>query len=279
MLLPQLLLGCLLTLNTCGVFSSPLSRSSIIGGQDAKKGQWPWQVFLQISLKTEPTKARRCGGSLISEHWVLTAAHCFDSPYKLDNATVILGVSKLKDPNLHTRTMKKFIRHEKYVINKSEKGHDIALVELSEPVYFTQYIQPVSLPEAAADDFTSHWQCWATGWGEIKENVQLKEPYNLQEVQLPIIKNKRCEQMYKKPPKTDLPKIKITSKMMCAGDKAGGKDTCQGDSGGPLVCKRASCWVLAGITSIGYGCGNPEFPGVFTRVSSFRTWIKKHSGV
>ncbi|XP_066579294.1 tryptase beta-2 [Amia ocellicauda] len=274
MLFMQLLFLFLL-LNTFEVSSSPLSRTSIVGGHNARKGEFPWQAYLKISLKNRPGYIITCGGSLISQRWVLSAAHCFDSPHTLRNSVVNLGAYKLSNSTLGEQTlhMKRLIVHQKYVVGKVEKGYDIALVELSRRVSFTRYIRSVSLAQAHAADFRG-WQCWATGWGRIKENVPLPEPQTLQKVKLPIIGNRSCQRLFRNI-------YNIKPEMMCAGYKKGKKDTCQGDSGGPLVCRkrRRRRWVLAGITSFGRGCAQPRSPGIYTRVSSFRHWIKQHSGV
>ncbi|MBN3302162.1 ST14 protein, partial [Amia calva] len=199
------------------VSSSPLSKSSIVGGQDAKEGQWPWQAYLQIMWKDNPGYATICGGSLISQHWVLTAAHCFDIPYVFEKSHVLLGVYRLTQHNSHVKRLalkREPIIHKSYMVNQYQEGRDIALVEFSGSVSYSQYISPVTLAEANADDFTWGWECWA------------------------------------------------------------------GDSGGPLVCKNKKLsWVQAGITSFGKNSTSPNAPGVFTRVSSFRHWIKQHSGV
>ncbi|XP_066579324.1 serine protease 27 [Amia ocellicauda] len=279
MLLLQLLFGVLL-LNTYEVSSHPHlhprphlhlhphPRSSIVGGQDAKEGQWPWQVYLQLSLMQGFSIS--CGGSLISDRWVLTAAHCVDSPLKWWESEVVLGAHSLDEPSEHEvrRTLNKVIMHEEYT--DAEKGFDIALIELNAKVTTNDYIKPVTLagPE---DEYSKAWECWATGWGNIMEGEDLPEPETLQEVQVPFVDNEDCMALY-------YGRYFILPNMMCTGEE--GVDSCQGDSGGPLVCRKTGQpWVLAGVTSFGDGCGKEDSPGVYTRVSSYRDWIKKHSGV
>ncbi|XP_069044074.1 serine protease 27-like [Lepisosteus oculatus] len=255
-------------LNKEEVSSSPLSRSSIVGGQDAEEGEWPWQVYIQIQVNH--INAKFCGGSLISEQWVLTAAHCFKPSFLLKHSFVRLGAYKLDQPSNHEvkKSIKKVVLHEQYK-EKAADGFDIALVQLDSEVSLSPYISPVQLAEPN-DVFTEDTECWATGWGMTRENVPLAPNRTLQEVQLPIIDNRRCQSMYN----SEI----IREDMMCAGYENGQNDTCMGDSGGPLVCKGDS-WIQAGIVSFGIGCGRPNSPGVYTRVSSFTDWIKKHSGV
>ncbi|XP_023813697.2 transmembrane protease serine 9-like [Oryzias latipes] len=93
--------------------------------------------------------------------------------------------------------------------------------------------------------------------------VSLPAPQTLQEVQVPIVGNRQCKCSYSS----------ITDNMVCAGLLAGGKDSCQGDSGGPLVIKQNNRWIQAGVVSFGNGCALPHFPGVYTRVSQYQTWI------
>nr|XP_015194900.1 PREDICTED: tryptase-2-like [Lepisosteus oculatus] len=246
--------------------SSPLSRSSIVGGEDAEEGQWPWMACI-----TFPNLSREfcfCGGSLISEEWVVSAAHCLNRRSTQRRAIVVLGGYQLAFPsqNQVIRPMRRVIVHELY--SDEAQDFDIALVQLETPVSLTKYIQPITLA-LSTDIFTRRSECWATGWGMKEENVPLEPPQTLQEVRLPIINNRSCQRYYNN----------LRSSMMCAGFRQGGKDSCQGDSGGPLACKKEDEWVLAGIVSFGRGCARPNFPGVYTRVSSYRTWVQENSGV
>ncbi|XP_038594587.1 testisin-like [Micropterus salmoides] len=153
--------------------------------------------------------------------------------------------------------------------NTTTNNNDIALLKLSSPVTFTDYIRPVCL---AADGsvFNNGTICWVTGWGDIQTNVSLPSPERLQEVSVHIVSNSDCNVTYGG---------KITNNMICAGVTQGGKDSCQGDSGGPLVTKNGSVWVQAGVVSFGGGCALPNVPDVYTRVSQYQSWIDRQISI
>uniref|UniRef100_A0A3B3DN57 Peptidase S1 domain-containing protein n=1 Tax=Oryzias melastigma TaxID=30732 RepID=A0A3B3DN57_ORYME len=174
------------------------------------------------------------------------------------------GVSQIQqkaNPNEVNRTVAEVITHPDYKGQTNE--NDIALLKLSSPVAFTAYIAPVCLA-ASGSTFYDGVDCWVTGWGNIAFGV-LPYPQNLQEVKVPIVGNRQCQCNYGQ--------YKISEDMVCAGLKQGGKDACQLDSGGPLVSKQGSRWIQAGLVSFGEGCALPNFPGVYTRVSQYQTWI------
>ncbi|KAL6476713.1 hypothetical protein MHYP_G00152120 [Metynnis hypsauchen] len=250
--------GCHSQLSVCGV--APLN-TKIVGGQDASPGSWPWQVSLQIN------DFHYCGGSLINSNWVLTAAHCFGS-ITASQVTVYLGDQSLSNQgsntNVVSRSVSQVITHPNY--SSSTHDNDIALLQLSSSVTFTYYIRPVCLA-AARSKFFSGTLTWVTGWGNIANGVSLPSPKTLQEVQIPVVGNRKCDCLYGVGT--------INDNMMCAGLLAGGKDSCQGDSGGPLVSKQSGVWIQAGIVSYGIGCAQPNYPGMYIRVSRYQAWINQ----
>ncbi|XP_026102150.1 transmembrane protease serine 9-like isoform X2 [Carassius auratus] len=251
-----LMRGCDAQLDVCGRASL---NTRIVGGQNASPGAWPWQVSLHRNSR------HFCGGSLINKEWVLTAAHCFDntSPSGL---TVYLGRQTQEGTNANevSRSVSEIIKHPGYI--SSTHDNDITLLHLSSPVTFTDYIQPVCLASSSST-FFNRTVSWVTGWGNIRTEVALPSPQNLQEVQVPVVGNRQCKCLYGV--------STITDNMICAGLMEGGKDSCQGDSGGPMVSKQGSIWVQSGIVSFGYGCALANFPGVYARVSKYQSWINE----
>ncbi|XP_030592409.1 prostasin-like [Archocentrus centrarchus] len=255
LLLALALTGSEAQLDVCGV--APLNNR-IVGGQTAPVGAWPWQASLHL------LSLQFCGGSLINNQWVLTAAQCFSSTSTL-GLTVYLGRHSQQDFNINevSRPVSKIIIHPNY--NSKTFDNDIALLQLSSTVQFNNYIRPVCLA-AQGSNFPAGTTAWLTGWGNIQFGVTLPSPKNLQEVSLPIVSDSDCSKSYKGV-------TTITKNMICAGQTEGGKGFCQGDGGGPMVSKNSSIWVQAGISIFGVRCAEPKFPGVSTRVSQYQSWI------
>ncbi|XP_047464254.1 mast cell tryptase [Mugil cephalus] len=237
----------------CGV--APLN-TRIVGGENATAGSWPWQVSVHLS-------SHICGGTLISDQWVLTAAHCIlvNTPSAW---TLYFGRETQAGPNANevSRRVSQIIVHPNY--NNTLYNNDIALMRLSAPVTFNNFIRPVCLASNSSQFYNSTL-CWATGWGRLGKDVSLPASQPLQEVEVPVIGNRQCSCNYNN---SD---ANITDNMICAGRE--NKGACQGDSGGPLQCKQDSVWIQAGITSFGVPCALAGFPEVYARVSQYQTWI------
>lgn len=239
-----------------------------MGGEDAPPHSWPWQVSLRVP-NSEGKLGHICGGSLISDEWVVTAAHCVlnecDVPYDPALYTVVLGAHERLGTTVVQQPIKvkKLFAHESFSMQHLK--NDIALLQLSTPAALSDKVNTVCLPAQDSRIPAGH-QCYITGWGLTEGGGNVADI--LQQAMLPVQSHDKCSEVNGK-----LGPIDETS-MICAGsgqpDKGGG---CQGDSGGPYVCEENGSWVLRGAVSWGHRMCLTDFFSVFARVSSFRDWI------
>ncbi|MED6286558.1 hypothetical protein CHARACLAT_007249 [Characodon lateralis] len=234
--------------------------SRVVNGQDVRPHSWPWQISLQYNNNGE--WRHTCGGTLISDQWVLTAAHCIRSSLQY---RVALGKHNLVENENGSVFLApaNIIVHENW--NSFLIRNDIALIKLVAPVELSDTIHPSCLP---AEGFTLPHDapCFVTGWGRLYTGGPIADI--LQQALLPVVDHATCSQ-------SDWWGSQVTQTMVCAGGD-GIVSGCNGDSGGPLNCQGSDgSWEVHGVVSFGSGisCNYYKKPTVFTKVSSFVDWI------
>ncbi|XP_070317144.1 serine protease 38 isoform X2 [Odocoileus virginianus] len=234
-------------------------QGKILGGVDALERKWPWQVSVHY------TGFHICGGSIVDEYWILSAAHCFDRSTNTEAYDIYVGLVDLQVAGNHTQwfEVNRVIIHPTYELYHPIGG-DVALVQLKTRIVFSDAVLPICI--APPDLTLSNLSCWATGWGSISQQGDTSN--TLQEAQLPLVPLHLCRQLYGQ--------TSIQPDMLCAGSFRDMKTACEGDSGSPLVCEFNHTWVQIGVVSWGKGCTYPMFPTVFARVSFFSRWIQHH---
>jgi len=240
----------------CGVANFVNHTHRIVGGNETEKNEFPWQVMLWMSSVPVPY----CGGSILSKKTILTAAHCV-ATWGVENITVVVGEHDwtVDDGEKRMNVCDKVI-HPNYG-SRSTWDYDFAILTLCENITFTNYTTPVCPPSHPESDYADV-SAMIMGWGGLYEGGP--GPDELMEAEVTTITNKQCSAAY-------LPG-NITDSMICAG--AQGKDTCQGDSGGPLVTDEGGYYSQIGVVSWGKGCARPDYPGVYSRITSAAKFIQ-----
>ncbi|XP_050355200.1 venom protease-like [Nymphalis io] len=258
----------------CGV--SNVSFTRVVGGVDAKLGDFPWMALLGYKESGDAETHWKCGGSLISSHHVLTAAHCIHRHEK-DLYLVRLGeLDYAREDEGATPIdvlIKYKIKHEGY--NYKTYVNDIGLLILQNDVEFTEFIKPICLPvtsDLRSNTFEKYNPIIA-GWGHTQYGGTSAS--HLQVLQLPVVSNDICRKAY-----IDYKAQVIDERVLCAGFKKGGKDACKGDSGGPLMQpipeNMTSYFFQIGIVSYGRRCADAGFPGIYSRVTYFVPWLQQN---
>lgn len=236
-----------------------LSEAHIVGGRGAQIENYPYQVSLQYN------NIHVCGGSLISDRWVVTASHCLINNIVKEYSRLTVRVGSTKtDSGGSLLRLSDWATHPDY--DTAQSSNDIAVLQLISPVQFGPGIGKIKLANAGDGMLGEGTPCNLTGWGYTKEMGQLTPV--LQAVTVPVISQEKCVQAYHD---TNA----VTASMFCAGYLEGGTDSCQGDSGGPLV----SDGKLVGIVSWGAGCARRDFPGVYASVPALRQFVRDKTGI
>ncbi|KAL5285029.1 TMPRSS6.2 family protein [Megaselia abdita] len=244
--------------NRCGQCTCGLpNKNRIVGGTAVRSNKYPWTVQLLQGRNGRLF----CGGTLIHEQYVLTAAHCIHG-MRWQNIHVRMNqYDRNSQGGAITKSLLSANVHSGYNTNTLE--NDIAVLKLSEPVKINGDIRPACLPPSETFN-VDYKTATVAGWGLTQEQGSTSNI--LREVDVPVITNAQCRQTKYK--------TMIKESMLCAGNvQTGGKDACQGDSGGPLIVNDNGYYKLTGVVSFGYGCAKPDAPGVYTRVSKYLKWI------
>ncbi|KAK9695304.1 Trypsin [Popillia japonica] len=267
-----------------------LQDGRIVGGAPVHIEDYPYQVSVQL------LGFHYCGGAIISDQYILSAAHCYSGRLARYPYTVRAGSSYHKKGGQVVSVMK-ISTHPNY--NKTAPtDSDISILQLASSLKFGSGVAPISLPEQN-QAFADGTRAVVSGWGDLEEKG--KGSFQLQAVWVPVVDNSKCESLYR------VLGYKVTKSMVCAGYDDGGKDACQNDSGGPLVanglligivswgdgCARPGALgvyadsggplvangLLIGIVSWGDGCARPGALGVYASVSYLRSYITEITGI
>jgi len=245
----------------------------IVGGTLAGVGAWPWAVLIGKKFSNGHFQVI-CGGTLIDDGNVLSAAHCFDKVKGLANAdTIRVGETDLNiggEGGGHRDIgIARVLQHPSW--NKKTLAHDIALLALASKVEFRPGVVPACMPDnyqgRNLTALLSNPSPTITGWGATF--VGGGTVSRLREAQVPVVGADECLARYRPVG------VRLSERQLCAG--RGGTDTCQGDSGGGMVANNLDGrWTLVGVTSFGVDCARPDFPGVYTRVDQYLDWIRSN---
>nr|XP_017208733.1 granzyme-like protein 1 [Danio rerio] len=222
----------------------------ITDGREAKPHSRPYMVSVQKKCQ------HICGGFLISEQFVLTAAHCWNQG---DTLKIVVGAHNLADSKslIHFK-VKSYIKHPGYALFQN----DIMLLKLQEKVKLNKNIRLISLPKDGKDA-KADTICSVAGWGDLWNNGPVSD--RLMEANTSIVSDAECERRWGS--------VYKDSKMMCVYGHGG---SCTGDEGGPLVCGNTA----VGVTAFGdrYLCNSRLYPNVYTKISAYLPWIRNIVG-
>lgn len=245
----------LLTLNGAHKADGALPKldARIINGQEVTIDDFPYLVAVQI------WGSFQCGGSIISQSVILTAAHCLELEKQASKYSIIYGQTDILGAKTNVIQVRSFLMHPKY--NYISMDYDVGLMFLAESIPFGERAQCIRL---AANGPMPGSRASIVGWGI----TQTGDHGRLYAVFVYTIARLKCLALY-------INKWRITPRMLCAGVPQGGKDACSGDSGGPLVVAGEQ----VGICSYGFRCGLRKYPGIYSNIAVLHDWIQSNVNI
>ncbi|XP_051802984.1 granzyme-like protein 1 isoform X2 [Acanthochromis polyacanthus] len=224
----------------------------IAHGSDIIHGEKASENSLLYMASVQTPRGHTCGGFLITEDFVVTAAHCGNNP-----THVVLGTHDLRrSPNERISIEKKF-KHPLYQ-NDVVLGNDIMLLKLSTKAQLNNRVKTIQF---ATSETNENANCYVAGWGKTKTGGHVVN--ELRVVKVSIIDQQVCQDRWDK--------IRLPANVICAGGYGTKAGFCQGDSGGPLVCNGMAVGVVS--FNKGRNCTYPNVPNVYTDISKHASWI------
>lgn len=253
---------------------SSIWSKKFLAKREAKPHSAPYVVSIQL-MTPEEGLVHYCAGTIINEHWILTAAHCLTNPQMVANSVIVAGChdihSRDESRNVQLRHIDYYVRHELYL--GGANPYDIALIYTKDPLIFDKFVQPANLPE---QDAMPEGHGTLYGWGNVSMTIVPKYPHKLQQANMPILDLELCEQVLASSG------MQLHETNLCTGPLTGGVSICTADSGGPLMQEELpdvfgnAKHTVIGIVSWGkMPCGQKNAPSVFVRVSAFTNWIQQ----
>ncbi|XP_053665049.1 CLIP domain-containing serine protease B15-like [Anopheles marshallii] len=263
-------------LPTCG---AQQLADRIYFGEETQRGEHPWAALLFYNVGRNRI-VPNCGGALVTQRYVITAAHCIVDKPKWKLLYVRFNEFNTSSPENCTTLddsdevicradyeVESITPHPEYDMHINSRPNDICILRLASDVTFNDYVRPICLPfdldiqnlPVTNETFT------VTGWGETEERI----PSSVQKhVDLPGLDNEQCNSVYA------VANVTLTDKQLCIGG-LNGSDSCRGDSGGPLMREAGGGWFLVGVVSFGArNCGSYNLPGVYTNVAKYLDWME-----
>ncbi|KAK7792305.1 hypothetical protein R5R35_007751 [Gryllus longicercus] len=235
---------------------SSRGHKKIYKGRLAKSKEVPFQVYVRVFLADGSKEY--CGGAIIGPRHIISAAHCVQMP-AVEKVCSIVG----NENRFHKQTLKYTVVRQHFYPKKRAENVDadivVFLVDRPLPIGKAN-IQQIRLA-GKNQIIPTHTTCSISGWGRTENPLDNQDL--LRHTKVPVVSHEHCRKAYPNSPTGDL---------LCAGFyEQGGADACKGDSGGPLVCNG----VLTGLVKSGKGCGLPHYPGTYTDLRYYWSWIKK----